>query len=68
MWVDLRAYIDSSDCFAEELLNETGLLLASGRKYGPDGDGFVRINVGTSLSNVKEGMNRIKSYFDRRMK
>ncbi len=68
MWVDLGEYIQSSDQFVEELVKETGLLLASGRKYGPDGEGFVRINVGTSLSNVKDGMNRIKSYFDRRNK
>ena len=62
VWVDLRGYISDSDAFTEELLKATGLLVASGRKYGPDGQGFIRINVGTSLENVKDGLDRLKRF------
>ena len=39
---------------------ESGLYLASGREYGTNGDGFLRLNVATTRANVEDGMERLK--------
>lgn len=62
LWIDLRAYMSDSKRFVEELDNETGLLLCPGINYGPNGEGFVRMNIATSLDNVKDGCNRLLSF------
>ena len=32
----------------------------SGREYGTNGDGFLRLNVATRRANVEDGMHRLK--------
>ena len=62
MWVDISNYSDDSDTFAKQLLDETKLHVASGLTYGIEGKTFIRINVATSLDNVKECCVRLKSF------
>lgn len=62
MWVDISNYSDDSNKFAKELREETGLHIASGLAYGSEGKTFVRINVATSLANVKDCCERLKIF------
>ena len=62
MWVDISNYSDDSDKFTKELREETGLHIASGLAYGKEGQTFVRINVATSLANVKDCCERLKAF------
>ena len=62
LWLDVSYYGVSSDIFVKELRKETGLYINDGLHYGPNGGKFVRINIATSLDNVKDGMNRLYSY------
>ena len=65
MWVDISAYSSDSNKFAKELKEETGLHIASGLAYGIEGKTFVRINVATSLANVKDCCNRLKVFINK---
>ena len=62
LWLDISYYGLPSDVFARELREQTGLYINDGLHYGPNGGKFVRINIATSLDNVKDGMNRLYSY------
>lgn len=60
MWLDCQAYTTDSDKLYAFIRKESGLYLASGREYGTNGDGFLRLNVATTRANVEDGMERLK--------
>ena len=62
LWIDISHYQIPSDVFTEELRKETGLYVSNGLAYGKNGLDFIRINVATSLANVKDAMNRLSAY------
>ena len=62
LWIDISHYQIPSDRFAEELRKETGLYISNGLAYGKNGLNYIRINVATSLANVKDAMNRLSTY------
>ncbi|MBS4162186.1 cystathionine beta-lyase, partial [Klebsiella pneumoniae] len=63
IWLDCRGLGLSDQELKQKLLHKGKLILEPGPKYGPGGEGFVRMNVGCSLSVVKEGLNRLKTAF-----
>lgn len=62
-WVDCRKYNKSSNTLEKEIREKTGLIISSGSIYGKSGEGFIRINLGTSKENVIKGANKIIEYF-----
>ncbi len=62
LWVDVSAYDEDDAAFCEDLRKKTGLWITPGSTYGKGGKGYVRINLATSLSRVKDGMGRLLSY------
>jgi len=68
MWLDVSYYQIPSETFKVELRNETGLYLHAGSHYGDNSDFYMRINVATSLENVKDAMNRLSTYLKNKEK
>ena len=66
LWLDISYYGLPSDEFAKKLREETGLYINDGLHYGPNGDKFIRVNIATSLENVKDGMNRLKTFLSKK--
>ena len=62
LWLDISAYTNDSEEFAKRLREETGLFVSNGKQFGKGGETFLRINVATSLNNVKDACNRLKQY------
>ena len=62
LWLDISYYGLPSDVFAKQLREQTGLFINDGLHYGKNGGAFVRINVATSLENVKDGMSRLSQF------
>ncbi|MDA1476227.1 MalY/PatB family protein [Bacillus changyiensis] len=60
LWLDCRAFGLSDQEMKRKLLHQGKLILEPGPKYGPGGEGFVRMNVACPLSVVKDGLNRLK--------
>lgn len=60
MWIDISKLNVDSDEFCIFLRKKTGLYISSGKAYGENGNGFVRINVATSKENVIDACNRLK--------
>ena len=64
LWIDISYYKMSSQEFASSLREETGLFISEGIQYGNNGDSYIRMNIATSLNNVKDGLNRLKAFLD----
>lgn len=64
LWIDISHYSNNSEKFVNELREKTGLILSPGYQFGSGGEGYVRINIATSLSNVKDACQRLKRYID----
>ena len=62
MWIDISKYSNDSVKFVNDLRKETGLFLSPGSQFGSGGEGHVRVNIATSLANVKDACERLKHY------
>jgi cystathionine beta-lyase len=65
LWLDFRNSGYSHQEVKERLLNVSKLGLNDGLAFGPEGEGFFRMNLGTTLSRVREGMERLKTGFSK---
>lgn len=61
-WVDISYYSSNSDVFMEELKKQTGLWVSPGTQFKGNGRYFLRINVATSLDNVKDACLRLEKF------
>jgi len=60
LWLDCRT-LNVSDKQLQQLLLEKGkLALEPGKKYGDEGEGFVRMNIGCHENTLLEGLTRLK--------
>ena len=57
----LRVEMDISSDELTARMADSGVLVRSGREYGPSGKGFFRISFATDLDSLAEGMNRVQS-------
>jgi aspartate/methionine/tyrosine aminotransferase len=53
---------ERGQAFAQQLLNETGVLVNPGNVFGPSGESFVRISFATDEGRVREGLNRLDEF------
>ncbi len=61
IWMDFSEYGFSDAELKERMLKKGKIILEPGTKYGPGGEGFMRLNVGCSAAAVKEGLKRMKA-------
>jgi LL-diaminopimelate aminotransferase len=52
----------SSDEFAETVLLETGVSMTPGTAFGPRGEGYFRISLGTATSKIAEAVARLRAF------
>ena len=64
LWLDISAYTDNSDEFAADLRKKTGLFVSPGRQFSEGDHAFIRINIATSLDNVKDACCRLREYIE----
>ena len=60
MWLDCRRLGLSQEALVQFFIKEAKLGLNSGTDFGMPGEGFMRLNIGTSRSVLKEAMGRLK--------
>ena len=64
LWLDVKALKIRSDVFVKKLREKTGLILSPGLQFGEEGAYYLRMNVATSLANVKDAMKRLQKYIE----
>ncbi|MGG0285577.1 PatB family C-S lyase [Peribacillus butanolivorans] len=63
LWIDCRDLGLNDKEIKDRLIHQGKLALEPGSKYGPGGEGFVRMNIGCSRSVLLDGLNRLKLAF-----
>ncbi|PLS15696.1 cystathionine beta-lyase [Bacillus sp. M6-12] len=63
LWLDCRKLGLSDEELRIKLIQEGKLALEPGIKYGPGGEGFVRMNIGCPRSILMDGLERLKKAF-----
>ena len=61
-WLDISYYSSHSDIFAKELKEKVGLWVSPGTQFGGNGNKFLRVNLATSLDNVKDACKRLERF------
>lgn len=62
MWLDFTAYGLTSEALLQKVI-DAGVAPNDGSHYGSEGEGFLRINIGTQRSRLEEGMKRLQAAF-----
>ncbi|PLT34032.1 MalY/PatB family protein [Bacillus sp. V5-8f] len=63
IWLDCRKLGMSDEELRKSLIQKGKLALEPGPKYGPGGEGFVRMNIGCPRSVLMDGLQRLKKSF-----
>lgn len=64
-FVNIKAFGKSSQEFAEELLEQAGVVVVPGSAFGAMGEGYLRLVFANSDENLKEAVRRIGAYVAR---
>ena len=60
LWMDFRAWHLPQKDLERKLIYDAKIGLNNGTDFGPDGEGFMRMNIGTNRATVIEGLRRIQ--------
>ena len=61
LWMDFRAWHLPQKDLERKLIYDAKIGLNNGTDYGPEGEGFMRMNIGTNRATVIEGLRRIQN-------
>ena len=61
MWLDMRKLGLEPDDLARFLVEKAGLGMTSGSFFGPEGAGFMRLNIATPRRNVERAMEQLET-------
>lgn len=64
LWIDFNKLNLDPDRLNELILDKAKVALIEGQKFGPGGEGFMRLNFACPRDTLKEGLQRIKSAVD----
>ena len=61
MWLDMRDLGLEGDALPHFLIDKAGLGMTNGAYFGPEGAGFMRLNIATPRSNVERAMEQLEA-------
>ena len=64
VWLDLNEYCSDPEKLEELMVQKAGIVFDEGYIFGPEGNGFERINAAAQRSTVEACMNRMKAALD----
>ena len=62
VWAPLPEGENSSEAFCDRMLSETGVSVTPGVAFGAEGEGYVRVSLGTDTERMTEAMARLKAW------
>ena len=65
-WIDCRALGLYGRDLKRFIEDEAGLWLDYGDMFGPDGDGFIRINIATQRAYLQKALNKLTNAISKR--
>lgn len=64
MWLDFKALGIASAELGKLITEKAGVGLCKGTDYGPEGEGYMRLNIASPRSMVMQGLRQIKAAID----
>lgn len=64
-WIDFSGYGLKGDELQRFLIDKAKVAMNDGRSFGNEGDGFARINIGTTRTQLREGLERIAAALEK---
>lgn len=61
LWIDCREWKLTQEELMEFFVDRAKVGVSSGTDYGPEGEGYVRMNIGCTMSTLLEAVRRIRS-------
>ncbi len=61
LWAAIPAGWASSEAFAREVMERTGVVFAPGSFFGPAGEGYVRVSVTATTEAIREAVERMRN-------
>lgn len=61
VWLDCRDLGLSHDALTDLFINKAGLALNDGETFNPGGEGYMRLNIGTSLNTLTAAMKQLRN-------
>ncbi len=66
IYMDCSRFSDDADQLTRDILQQTGVVMTPGLDFGHEGaNRYIRVSYATSMSELKEAVSRLQSYFDR---
>lgn len=63
LWIDCRELGLSDEELEDLFINKAKVGIYLGSVFGPEGRGFIRMNIGTSRKNLEEALERVKRVY-----
>ena len=63
LWADFREYGLSAEALNAKILKDARIWFNEGSMFGPEGAGFMRINIASPRSMIVEAMERLGEVF-----
>lgn len=63
LWLDFKSWNMTSEQL-DILLREYGIVFTKGHQFGPNCDGFMRMNVATQTKNVEEALELLRKIYE----
>ena len=67
LWLDCRELGLSGDELQTFMVQEAGLALNDGRGFGPEGGGYMRMNIACPRATIERALGQLKAAMDRKM-
>lgn len=65
LWLDFKAYDLTEEEREELIVKKAGLWLDSGSMFGPDGEGYERINIACPRKTLEKALDQLKEVFSK---
>jgi len=66
VFANIKATGKSSNGFANELMEKTGVITIPGSAFGENGEGFLRLSYANSIDNIAAALTRIRDFVSRK--
>ena len=63
---DARKYSQDSLELSRSILNDVGVAVTPGIDFGNGAEGYLRFSYSNSIENIKEGMDRLEAFFEKK--
>ncbi len=63
VFINVKKFTSDVYDFVFKMLEASGVAVTPGVDFGSNGEGYIRLSYTNSISNIREGLERLESFF-----